>query len=456
MVLSHVFQRFAEWAPMPVMARLVLDRVLTQAKLNAWFEKTTERQYTRALLFSSVFEVMSLVAFKVFPTVHAAYQTRPGEMGVSVTSLYNKLNGMETTTSRALVRETAVEFARDIADLKGARRPWLPGYRVKVLDGNCIEATEHRLQVLRETTAGPLPGKSLVVYDPSLEIAIDVFPCEDGHAQERSLLDAVLSTVEAGDVWIMDRNVCVRAFLAGIKDREGHFICRQHKGLPVTALGAERRVGSTETGTVYERWVEIAAADGGKADTCRLIRIKVKRATRDGARELFLLTDLSKSAANAKRVADMYRRRWTIETMFQQLEAQLHSEVNTLGYPRAALFAFCIALIAYNALGVINAVLRRVHGEDTIAETVSGYYVAIELTNSYQGMMIALPPGSWSRFRRASHADYLDLLIRIATAVDLSRYRKHKRGPKKPQPKRTKYADKTHVSTARLLWDRKR
>jgi len=209
---------------MPVMARLVLDRVLTQAKLNAWFEKTTERQYTRALLFSSVFEVMSLVAFKVFPTVHATYQTRPGEMGVSVTSLYNKLNGMETTTSRALVRETAVEFARDIADLKGARRPWLPGYRVKVLDGNCIEATEHRLQVLRETTAGPLPGKSLVVYDPSLEIAIDVFPCEDGHAQERSLLDAVLSTVEAGDVWIMDRNVCVRAFLAGITARAGHVI----------------------------------------------------------------------------------------------------------------------------------------------------------------------------------------------------------------------------------------
>lgn len=71
-VLTQVFQRFAEYAPMPVMARLVLDRVLTPATLNAWFEKTTERQYTRALLFSSVFEVMSLGAFKVFPSVHAA------------------------------------------------------------------------------------------------------------------------------------------------------------------------------------------------------------------------------------------------------------------------------------------------------------------------------------------------------------------------------------------------
>ncbi len=40
--------------------------------------------------------------------------------------------------------------------------------------------------------AGPLPGKSLVVYDPGVRLPIDVFPCEDGHAQERSLLKTVL------------------------------------------------------------------------------------------------------------------------------------------------------------------------------------------------------------------------------------------------------------------------
>ena len=63
----------------------------------------------------------------------------------------------------------------------------LPGYRVKFLDGNGIEATEHRLEVLRQTSAGALPGKALVVFDPRLGLAVDVFPCEDGHAQERSL-----------------------------------------------------------------------------------------------------------------------------------------------------------------------------------------------------------------------------------------------------------------------------
>ena len=64
------------------------------------------------------------------------------------------------------------------------------------MDGNCLEATGHRLALLRRTQAGPLPGKSLVVYDPSLTMVIDVFPCEDGHTQERALLGDVLSTME--------------------------------------------------------------------------------------------------------------------------------------------------------------------------------------------------------------------------------------------------------------------
>ena len=53
-------------------------------------------------------------------------------------------------------------------------------------------------------------------------LAVDVFPCEDGHAQERSLLTGVLPSVEAGDVWIADRNFCTNKFLFGIAAREGY------------------------------------------------------------------------------------------------------------------------------------------------------------------------------------------------------------------------------------------
>src|SRR5262249_8148512 len=44
---------------------------------------------------------------------------------------------------------------------------------------------DHRLKELRQTTAAALPGKSLVVLDPALGLAIDVIPCEDGHGHSR-------------------------------------------------------------------------------------------------------------------------------------------------------------------------------------------------------------------------------------------------------------------------------
>jgi hypothetical protein len=191
-MFSEIFQRFMEKSPVPVMVQILLERALSAKKLNMIFERATDAQYTRTLLFSSVFELMQLVVFKTFPTVNAAYKVKSAQIGVSITSVYNKLNGLGSNVSATLVRETAAEKAQIIDALGAVRQPWLPGYRIKVLDGNCIEATEHRLEVLRDTKAGALPGKSLVVYDPALEMATDVFPCEDGHAQERSLLEQVL------------------------------------------------------------------------------------------------------------------------------------------------------------------------------------------------------------------------------------------------------------------------
>src|SRR4030095_3955224 len=120
----------------------------------------------------------------------------------------NKLNGVETHTSAELVRYSTAVLTPLIEQLDGARVSWLPGYRVKILDGNCIEASERRLKVLREVQAGALPGKSLVVYEPAAGLVSDVFPCEDGHAQERALLGLVLETVQANDLWIQDRNFC--------------------------------------------------------------------------------------------------------------------------------------------------------------------------------------------------------------------------------------------------------
>jgi hypothetical protein len=447
---SAVLQRFMEKSPIPVMVRALLERVLSWERLDACFAQVAAKQYTRDLLFSTVFELMSLVVFKAFPSIHAAYQAQKVPLGVSLTSVYNKLNGLEIAVPAALVRDTARELGELITQLQGTCEPLLPGYRVKMVDGNCLAATQCRLAVLRDQRVGALPGKSLVIYDPALEMALDVIPCEDGYAQERSLLPELGARVQARDVWIMDRHFCVRSHLFRIDRQGGYFICRYHKQMPCQALGELRPAGTTDTGAVYEQPVAVRS-DEGETAQWRGITLRLRRATRDGDKELVMLTNLPPSVASAARISELYRQRWTIETMFQELEAYLQSEIDTLGYPPAALFGFCVALIAYNVLAVVKAALRRRHGEHTIRHEVSGYYLAGEISRTHEGMAIAIAAEEWAVFQTMTPPVFLNTLGQLAQNVQLGKYKKHSRGPKKTAPHPPSSTKGNHVSTARLL-----
>ena len=185
----------------------------------------------------------------------------------------------------------------------------------------------------------------------------------------------------------------------------------------------------------------------------RRLRIKLNEATRDGATIIHILTNVPRQVS-AQQVAELYRKRWTLETAFKHLEAYFHSEINTLGYPKAALFGFCLALVAYNVLAVVLAALRRVHGEEMVDEEVSLYYIANEITTTYHGMMIAIPEPEWDVFYAMSTADLAAILVELAQGVRLQAFRKSPRRPKKPHPQGQKPARKGHVSTAKLLTNR--
>ena len=454
-MLGSVFKPFVEKVPVSVMARGVMERVLNPDQLNAWFDRTADEQYTKDLLFSSLFDIVSLVVLGSHRSVHAAYQASQEDIGVSITSVYNKLNGIETNTSAQLVRYAVEQVTPIIKKLKGKTQSPLPGKRIKLLDGNCIEKTQHRIEELRSIASGPLPGKSLVVYDPFLGMPIDVFPCEDGHAQERSLLNEVSSSIETGDVWIADRNFCTIEFTCGIVSRDAFFVIREHKKLPWESPGKEKRIGTTETGTVYEQPISVHDYSGQEYQF-RRIRISLKKQTRDGDTDIFIISNLSKRSANAKKIAELYRGRWTIETAFQHLAEYLNSELNTLGYPRAALFGFCVALVAYIILCVIKAALAAAHGAEVVEKQVSGYYLADEISATYRGMMIAIDYDHWIVFQQMPRSKLIKVLKELSVKVRLSAFRKHPRGPKKPQPKRKSNKSKPHVSTARIISSRKK
>lgn len=452
MLLGKVFQPFIERRPVCVMARGILERLFDPQRIDALFAVTAKVGYTRILHFSTLVSLMGDVVLGVQPSVHAAFQAlEEMDATVSLTAIYNKLDRVEPILSAALVRDAAQQTA-PVIDALGARlEPWLPGYRCRILDGNHLSATEHRIEELRTTWAAPLPGKILVVLDQERMLAEEVFPTEDGHAQERSLLDAVLLSIQAQDLWIADRNFCTFKFLFGIARRLGYFLIRQHGTVKGKLLGRRRRIGRCATGMVYEQAIQFPDPETGELSTYRRITVQLDQATRDGDWELHLLSNVPENDADPLTLAELYRKRWTIETVFQEIAATLQCEIQTLGYPKAALFAFCLSLVAFNAVSLLKASLRAVHGGATVTETVSGYYLNLEIRGTYEGMMIAIPEKHWKIFRTLSVKELAQVLKVMAGHVRLSRYRKHPRGPKKPPPRKSAYANGGHVSTFKLL-----
>lgn len=103
-MLGKVFDRFVEKSPLSVMVRGTLERVFGADHLDAWFARTAQKQYTRTIVFSTIYDILSQVVFRIKPSVRAAYRDHTDTVGASLISVYNKLNGVETQTSAALVR----------------------------------------------------------------------------------------------------------------------------------------------------------------------------------------------------------------------------------------------------------------------------------------------------------------------------------------------------------------
>jgi hypothetical protein len=441
--------------PLGVLVRGTLEWLLDEAALETLFQTHAPAHYTRALTLAALVNLVIQIAAGARASVFAAYQADQAVSSPTITTsyqaVYGKLGRLPAPASEAVVRFSADKLGPLLQQLPPAMAPVLKDYRLHVLDGNVLAGTEHRLHALRRWLNTCLPGKSLVVYEPERGLVTDLVLCEDAYTQERVLLTQLLPRVQKGDLWLADRNFCTTKFVWGMRTRHGSFLVRQHRSnLPCRRVSKLQQRGQTETGSVWEQQVRVTHPETGDALVLRRIELRLFQKTRDGERMIAVLTNLP-DTITALTIAEIYRKRWTIETHFQFLTESLHCEVPALGQPRAALFAFAMALVASNALSVVRAALRAAHG--SAAETeVSGYYLADEIEHDYRTLMKYLPAAQWQGWQGLPPKAMARLLTTIAQYVNLKALRRSRRGPKKPPAKKPVYNKKhTHYATARLL-----
>jgi hypothetical protein len=450
MVLPAILDPFAKGAMPAVMIRLALDWMIQRTSLNPLLEEVARGQYNREFLLGHFVEVIADVACGFRPSPRAAFLRRQFDRIASLSAFYRKLGRMEPAVPAAIVRHTA-ERARELIAAAGGLLPEpIPGYSARVLDGNVLAGTDHRIDELRSTRAATLPGKSLAIYEPISGLVREIVLEENAHTQERALLEQV--GVEPGQLWVMDRNFCVRTFLFRILRSGAFFLVRRHAScLPFEPIEPLRSVGRGDTGEIFEQPIRVEDPEcEGRGYRLRRIVLRLDRPTREGETEIVLITNLPDDI-KASLCCEAYRGRWGIERHFQELTDLLHCEIPTLGYPRAALFAFCMSVLAGNALAVLKGSLRAVHGDQMVTE-LSTHALVTEVAEVYPGMMIAVPPADWMFLEGCSAAQVAGLLEDLAVRVPIERMLRSRRGPKKPRRTRESPGSRIHhVATKKLL-----
>ena len=444
-----VLQRFIFARPLAVMTRMIVGEVLDDG-LEAVFKQHRERNYTREMLFTTLCRSIADVVLEFCPSPNQAYLKHKEELRISNNAFYNKLKNVNLLLSRAVVQHSYRTCRAMLEQMEVPRWTYLKGYQTKIIDGNSISAGDNRLKELRETWQKALPGKSVVILDADRQLIQDIFPLEDGQAQERTLLDDVLATLVAKDLVFADSAYCTIKFLCGIHRANACFIVRQHGALKGQLLGKRKAYGQSDTGKLFEQAIRI----GGDAGiTLRRITVELFEPTVDGDLEIHLLSNVPLSKADTELISLLYRQRWEIEHKFYVAQVAMRCEVDSLNYPKANLFVFCMAMLALNCRQIIFGALYKAFDEE-IEEEASHYSVSIEITNGIDGLLVAIDDDTWQSLIPKTFGGRMSWLIKVAGNYDRKRHRKSVRGPKKPPPKKSKYRNGHHLSVQKILNDR--
>jgi predicted regulator of amino acid metabolism with ACT domain len=469
--VAQLVDRFAKAAPVAVMVRGALDQILSDKKLDAVFENHASRQYVRKLAFAACFWLMVDVVTKAKPSIHAGYEDAKEDFDVTIQSVYNKLNRLELRVLENLVSKTADDMIACAKAMKVQPPKLVPGYVCRLLDGNILAGTEHRIKELRRTNAAALPGRSVCFYNYQYRMIDDVVLDKNGHAQDKSQIDSLLERVNPGDCIIADAGFCTQKMMLGISQQQAYFILRKPSNTAVELVGKRKRIGKSETGILFEQ-DGILHCKNKKSINLRVITLERFEPTESGKMEIVFLTNLPKKVT-AICVAQAYRRRWRIENTFQDLAQVVESEVSTLGYPSAALFGFVVGCVIQNVIALTEHALQKASQKQPARKSnstsstnassackekrLSRYKIALEIKTVTPGMEIAVTPAHWTKeIGTMTPPELAQWMLSIAKHAKLADYETYRWSPKQEQPKRASGNRGNHLATAEIIDKRKK
>lgn len=349
--------------------RLPLARAVMEAfhfafdsrTLATLYELHRGRCYTGELEFPVLVGLVRDALLEHQGSGHRMYSQleRDGKEPVDESSFYRKLGNMPVAVSRALLATCTQRLTQLIEPSSTLLPGCVDGFDVVVMDGKKIKNAARRLLPTRGYRGSLLGAKTLVAMSLRSGLAMAMSDSLDGEANEIPLVGELMPQLyqvqERPMLFMADRQFGDYKTPGLLLSRPGdHILLRVRSGLAFAAEAELTRSGVDDQGRAFID--EIGLFGKGK-NVLRLRRITLKRKDENGkADDVVLITDLlDRKAYPGDDLLKLYRRRWGIEQMFQEV-----TETFSLGHligcrPKGVLFQMSLCLLMYNLVQVVKA-----------------------------------------------------------------------------------------------------
>jgi hypothetical protein len=372
---------------------------------------------------------------------------------IDESNFYRKLSRTPAALSRALLRDSAARLSSLMPAMKAALLPGcFDGFEVFAADGKTIRQVAMRLKPTRGYSAKMLGGKALIALNLRSGLAIAMSDTLDGMSNEVPLAPALIEQLHQATATPMltlwDRQFDDFTTFTHLRKREGDaFVARVRKGgLNFTVESRAQCVDDQGRGVIDETGTFVRTRLQPQTNL-RLRRVTLARG--DGEEDVILMTNLSDRATfGAAELLELYRHRWRIEQVFQQI-TQTFSLEHLIGCgPKATLFQLAYCLLLYNLTQVIKAYLAEDGG--VLPSIISTFYLFQNMRKELEAWAYH-GDGPWRRAPR----DIPGMRQRLAELLkgqwNAKRYTKASDKKPRGKPRPPQRLNGTHVSVQRVL-----
>jgi hypothetical protein len=436
------------------LAACVLDMsnfIFDEQHLKSIWDAHRGRCYEDVLNFRAMLRLMRDALMRHGGSAHKLFlelESREEEP-VDESNFYRKLARTPVQISRAMLSHCTQRLSEllpgPVVKLPGC----FDGFEVIIGDGKKIKNAAKRLKPTRGYRGKMLGANALVALDVRRSLAIALSDSLDGMSNDVPLVPLLMpqlhALIDRPILSIWDRQFDDVRTLRCLSQREGDaFLVRMKQTQAIFEAESSVKTRDAQGRRVLD---EIGMLGQGKQQM-RVRRITLFRNHDEDEEDVVLLTNLlDRDLYKAQELLDLYRRRWGIEQVFQQVTETFSLRHLIGSSPKATLLQFSFCLLLYNLMQVVKVYVA----EDgrVLASVISMFYLFDDTRKQMQAWAY-LTDGSWSAHQRDAAAMRDRLRTLLCGSWDPIRHRKasDKKPRGKPKPKQRLHGGYSSVQRA--------